>query len=152
MALSIRNQTANTIKVICRLDAAVPESVTTEKWDEYLSTLDESLLELTEVPSRFILKKVLSYDAQIHIQNIQANISSDGRALVQLGYVLEEIRCSLVGIEHPNSECEPKFSKESDGYASKELIALLSSAGVIQDLFRARTSANAKDPVAASKK
>lgn len=142
MAIKLSNNSVN-LKVICRIDSAIPEDLTDSEWDLYQNSLEESHLRLTEKPTYFIMKKSLNFGAQQNIVNQQINIDATGKPNLQLGYMLEEVRCALVDIENPSTipvEEHIKYVKEIDGYASKELIAQLNSVGIVSQLFSIRNN------------
>jgi len=124
-----------TIKVICSKDASIGAP---EMYAEYAKTLEEDLLELKEgeSPTRFVLKTVLDYKAQQKIQNMQISYT-DGDVGLKLGFVIEEIRMSLIDVEGPGAD-SIRFKKDSDGYASKQLLELLAANGIVNDLYNAR--------------
>lgn len=144
MALKFNPNARDSIKVIVREDSAVPETISDETWAEYLRTLNEDLLGCTEAPTRFVLRRTLPFDAQTRIQGLQIKWEGkEGR--LDMGYMLEEVRCSLVGIENPTSGPESiEFKTDPDGYASKELLAYLAQTGIAQQLFAARQADNAR--------
>jgi hypothetical protein len=138
--------TKETILVISKIDDAIPENLTSEAHGEYLKTLDESLLGLgNAIPTRFVLKKTLSFAAQKHIEDVKMGVNDEGKAEFKFGFMMETIRFALVGIENPPDmppEQQLVFKKEADGFASRELIAYLNSAGIVQELFVAHQSAS----------
>jgi hypothetical protein len=137
MALSFGND-QELVEVICSKD----ESVTcdADSFQEYLKTLDESLLGLNPdiQPTRFVMKKTLPYAATKKIKNEQIGYK-DGEMELRLGFIIEEVRTALVDIKNPGSGLE--FKKDGDGGASKSLIEKLEAAGIVQELYTARQSA-----------
>jgi hypothetical protein len=135
-----------TIKVICRKDSAITADELA--YDEYLKDLDESKLKLSGEPTRFELLKSLPYDAQQHIKSMQVSVEAPEkgkkvRPKFNMGYTMEEIRCALVDIKNPDivpADQRIEFKRHSDGYAAKELIALLEDHGIVSDLMVARTN------------
>jgi hypothetical protein len=131
------------IKVILDDDSAIPESVTPEIYEEYTVTLDEAVLQLEGEPTRYVLKTDLEFHIHKELESEKLGITSDGQPAIRLGYILEEVRATLIDIENPIGE-EPDtlfiFKKEKkDGRASKELIAELHSCGQkVQKLFNLR--------------
>lgn len=127
-----------TLEVICSKD----EAVTCDKagFEEYLKTLDESHLKLSEglSPTRFVLKKTLTYDEQRRIKNGQLGFK-DGDMQIKLGYMVEEVRYRLTDIKGPGKGME--FKKDSDGYVAKALIEKLDSFGIVKELHDAATAA-----------
>ncbi len=128
------------IKVVSQVDGALVRDE--EAYKLYLKTLDESVLSFKEgeEPTRFVLKKVLSYDAFQKVKNEQTKIVN-GQINLQLSFMSEDVRQALVDIENPaylNDLEKIHFKRESDGGASKELMALLEAADIINDLYTAR--------------
>ena len=138
--------TKETIFVVSKIDDAIPETVTPEIYDQYLKTLDESLLDLNgAVPTRFILKKTLDFATQKHIEDVKIGVSDAGKAQFKFSFMMETIRFALVGIDNPPDmppEQQLVFTKEADGFASRDLIAYLNSAGIVQELFTAHQNAS----------
>lgn len=125
-----------TIKVIASRDGAITSG--DEGYKVYQETLDEVALGLKGEPTRFVLRKTLSFDGGQKIKTEQAGVDpATGKISVKLGYVMEDIRMSLIGVDNPGSP-SVEFKKDSDGYASKELIALLEANGIVNELFAAR--------------
>ena len=145
MALMLKKTTANeTIKVVCRLDDAIPKDISDADFQLYQESLDESFLNLKAVPTRFVLRLNLPYAAQKTVTSEQIGVTADGKAEVRLGFMLEDVRCSLVDIENPPTVPEEDkllYAKEGDGFASKELISRLHGAGIVTELFAARQAA-----------
>ncbi len=144
MALKFNPNARDSIKVIAREDSAIPENISDEQWAEYMRTLREDFLGCTEAPTRFVLRRTLPFDAQTRIQGMQIKWEGkEGR--LDMGYMLEEVRCALVGIENPPGCTDPiEFKTDSDGYAAKELVAYLAQTGIAQQLFAARQYDNAR--------
>lgn len=148
--------TRETIKVIASADACVAKE---SDYAGYLKTLDESLLKCTEgmawTPTRFVLRKVLPFALARKVQDAQMGMA-DNEMQVRTGYILEEVRCSLIGVEDdPSLAVEEKidFKKDGDGGADKELMAQLNAAGIIMDLWTARqNSTKQPEGVATQKK
>lgn len=141
MALSLAKISDGTIEVISRMDSAL-DQVTDEEFSSYLQALDESLLRFKdgEEPTRFIMRRVLPYATAQKIKNMQMRMEK-GEMQIQMGFMAEEVRASLVDIKNPADLPEPeqiKYRRGSDGLASEELIAMLDSAGIVSDLFSAR--------------
>lgn len=136
--------TKDTIKVIPSADACVhPDS----DYAGYLKTLDESLLKpadgATWNPTRFVLRKVLPYNLSRKVQDAQMGME-DREMQVRMGYILEEVRCSLIGVEDDPATPEAdrlEFKRDGDGGADREFMALLNAAGIVMDLWTARNNA-----------
>lgn len=128
------------VRVVSQVDSALVKDE--EAYKNYQKTLDESFLTFKEgeEPTRFVLKKVLSYDAAQKVKNEQTKIVN-GQISLQLSFMSEDVRQSLVDIENPaylNDFDKILYKKESDGGASKELMSLLEAADVVNDLYSAR--------------
>lgn len=137
MAISKKIVASENIKVVAFIDDCV--TVDRETYETYLENLNEELLELEGEPTRFILKTVLTYDQQTKLDS-KVSISKETKNAVIAGQSLQEIRLALVGIEAPQSqdlENRLEFKKDSDGLASKELIAALASCEIVGDLLGA---------------
>lgn len=131
----------DTVKIISSLDSSLDKSSPQfdEKWDAYTKTLDESNLTFLPdlLPTRFVLKTQLNYKGSQIIDNMKVRFEN-GQASPQLGFIIEEIRILLVDIENP---CIPVvFKKESDGFASKELVAFLHSVGIVNELYAIKST------------
>ncbi len=142
------------IKVIAFVDTAL-DDVSNETYDEYSKSLDESKLKFHsgQIPTRFVLDKVIDYKKAINIKNKQVsyNKSDSGKKFtkdnldiqVNMGtQMMESVRAILVDIEHPpgiNPEQikDITFKKGTDGLVCKELMALLDSAGIVTNLYYA---------------
>jgi hypothetical protein len=138
MALKLSHISADTIKVICRMDSAL--AGTGEDYQAYLDGgLDESKLVFVEgdEPTRFVLRTVLPYGLAQRVKNEQTAFK-DGQMTLQMAFINEEVRCALVDIVNPPTLAPDqwiKFERDSDGGASKKLMELLIAADVAQDLF-----------------
>jgi len=133
MALNF-DEGSDTLDVICSKD----ESVTCDKdaYAEYLKTLDELHLKLNPdiAPTRFSMKKTLSYDEQRKIKNNQLGYK-DGDMQIRLSYIVDEVRYRMVDIKGPGKGFE--FKKDSDGYVSKSIVEKLDSYGIVKELHDA---------------
>jgi hypothetical protein len=126
------------VEVIVFKDASV--QCTRDEYAEYLKTLDESLLKIKEDmnPTRWVMKKTLTYGEQRKIKDSQVGFK-DGDMTLRLGFMLDEVRFSLVDIKNAGKGVE--FKKDSDGYVSKSLIEKLDAAGIVRELHEARQTA-----------
>jgi hypothetical protein len=140
--MAIKFSSASDIfKVVSRHDDSIAEDLTDEEFDLYQQSLDESHLRLVGEPTRFIVRRTLSYGAQQEVTNQQVTVGKDGKPKVNFGFVLEEVRCALIDIENPSSLPEDQklhFVKDIDGFASKELIAKLNSIGIVSEIYSAK--------------
>jgi len=135
----VMNAVSDSIKVISRLDDCV--KCGEEQYEEYLESLDESVLEMEEgaKPVRFVVKSQLDYKSQRRIKQDQVSMH-EGAMGVNLGFMMLELRMVLVDIEDPGSPLLT-FVKGKDGLASEDLIARLESLGISSDLIAARNLA-----------
>lgn len=151
MAFSIE-PVDTTIKVVVSKDNAV--HCTDDEYEKYTETLDESLLKLDGCPTRFVLRKNLSYEASQKVMDAQASFVK-GKVQMNMSYVLEEIRASWIGVENPpdlpKDQCIT-WKRENDGLANKGLVAGLQNAGVLMDLYKARQSFGSAPAESAKKK
>lgn len=134
------NSSKGLLRIISKLDDAVPTDLTNEEWEAYTKTLDESILRLVGEPTYYVMRRSLPFEAQQEVANQQVGMSG-GKAILQFGYTLEEMRCALVDIENPKSvplDQQITYRKDSDGFTHRELIADLNTAGYIADLFATR--------------
>lgn len=134
-----------TIKVVVSKDTAI--NCDEEAYQEYLKDLDESRLNLEGDPTRFVLKKHLAYSERQHVMNSQASLKN-GEVTPNLGYVMDEVKLSLVEIENPATtpDLQKLRFKDKDRKRQEEkkekIVAGLSSMGVLMDLFNARSNAS----------
>lgn len=130
------------IKVVSRFDDAV--TCNSEEYNEYLKSLDEGVLKLNGEPTRFEMRLVIQSRDVSKIDEMKMRMVG-GEMSPNLAYILEEVRCSLVGIENPKTAEEPiEFKQDGSGGASKELMERLHAANVYMDLFTARQNALTK--------
>jgi hypothetical protein len=145
---------ADTFRVAASVDSAL--DMTEEEYGLYTESLDESLLRIKEGQevTWFVMRKVLPFGLAKKVQSDQSSYKN-GRMQMDLGYITEEVRCSLVDIINPPSVSEDeqiKYKRESDGGTSELLMEQLIAAGIYMDLFRARATATKTQAVAAKKK
>ena len=132
------------LKVILQIDDSLDE-VEDKEYQKYIETLDETWLRFKDGmrPTYFVLKKVLKYEMSGEVKNKQIKFNKGQVDMTPGTSMNEEVRVALVGIEHP--ECadpgELVFRKDKDGFASKELIALLDAYNQVLPLFNARKNA-----------
>jgi hypothetical protein len=140
MSFSLGND-LGTVKVIVHKDSAIGNG---ENYDEYLKDFDETKLELSGVPTRFVLKRTLDYRANQVL--MRAQMTQKGKDLsFDLSSTMEQVRLHLVDIENPPelpaNECI-EFKRDSDGFASKQIVSGLVSHGVLMDLYTGSQNAN----------
>lgn len=141
-----------TIKVVVSKDTAV--NCSEDEYEKYTETLDESLLQLDGCPTRFILRKNLSYEASQKVMDAQASFVK-GKVQMNMSYVLEEVRAALIGVENPPDLSKDEsiiWKRENDGLTNKQLVAGLQNAGVLMDLYKARQSFGSNPGESAKKK
>lgn len=136
MALTL-NTDNNEIKIISSKDESV--HCTPEVYQEYLKTLDESVLELDGEPTRFVIRKVLPYKQNEELKKQQMTIKTDMKSRtvtpeLNTAYQLFELRACLVGIDGPGLQ----FKKGDDGLVDRELVSLLDQSGIADELMSAR--------------
>lgn len=132
--------TKDTFKIALRQDSAL--DMTQDEYNDYLKTCEESALKLKDgqEPTFFVIRKTLPYSLSKKVKSEQVSFSH-GEAQVQLGYMLEEVRCSIVDIINPSNVSEDqklKFVKAQDGGATEELVEGLDALGAVADIFAAR--------------
>ena len=152
MAFSLSDDKA-TVKIVVSKDSAVKCS--DEEFKEYLKDLDETKLKLDGCPTRFVFRKTLDYKGHQILLRSQATIEK-GQVHADISSILTDVRLHWVGVENPPDLPLNKqiiFKKESDGYASKELVAKLQSFGVLMEISVAlkATQGVAKADVTAKK-
>lgn len=130
----------DTFDVIVSIDTSL--DVNEEQWNLYKETLDESHLKFKEgmQPTRFVMRQVLPFALAKRVQNDQMT-TRNGAMEVQLGFITEEVRASLVDIKNPTDVPEDqhiKFEKDKDGGASEKLMELLIAARLVEELYSAR--------------
>lgn len=111
-------------------------------YQRYLETLDESLLQLKPgvEPTRFVMRKVLPFAQAQKIKTEQAAVGAEGRMEVRMGFIMDEVRAALIDVKNPGSP-SLAYKRDSDGLASRELVSLLDSVGIVNELFTARQGA-----------
>ena len=130
----------STIEVIAFIDESV--TCTRKEYEEYLETLDESLLKIDttkEPPCKFVLKKNLRLDHLQKVKEIQTTVKGS-QVHLNLAYMLLEIKYSLTDIIGGTGVLN--FKKDKDGGASDELVSVLDSAGILNDLITAKNNAS----------
>ena len=132
-----------TFEVALRIDSAL--DMTVEEYNEYLKTCDKSLLTTVEgeTPTFIVMRKVLPHSLAQKVENAQLAFK-DGELHPQKGFIIEHVRCCIVGINNPpglpKDQCI-EYKKAPDGGCSDELISQLQSADLINDLYTAHSNA-----------
>lgn len=156
MAL-LMQQKNESIRVICSHDGSLVDDLSDEDFAEYLQTLDESKLRFKEgqKPTYFVLSKVLSFEAEQRIMNQQMRTETKPgqkrqESVATPAFIMEDVRCSLTAIEHPETLTEAelantiKWKPAKDGFTDKDLIAFLHANGIVMELYIARAAATGK--------
>ena len=135
MAISF-NKISGNFELISSLDPSVKCSK--DDYDKYLTTLDEDILQLSDAPTRFVVKRTLDYKAHKAVKGAQ--IEKDGKDMkMTTAFIMEQVRQSLVDIKNPEGTTSPLiFARDSDGRASKDLIADLESMGIVMEIYTAQ--------------
>lgn len=146
------------VRVILRIDEALDQNHPdfTQRYESYLKTLDESGLPFREDihPTRMVMERVQDYHAQQSIISQQMGVGKDGKQRMDMAFIMEDVRMSLVDVEnHPETRPEDlvKFEKDPDGYASKDLVSSIHAVGCLYDLYAAK-QAGMKSPAQLQKK
>jgi hypothetical protein len=147
MGFELEMDTEATLKVIVSKDKSI-KALDEEIYESYLEDLDESKLVFDGEPTRFILKKTLEYKDSKRVMNSQVSVGEDNKPQVTIGFMMDEVRFALVGMEGPGSD---KFAKDkNDGYAHRKVVNALYNSGVLMDLYNGRK--NGSGDVEESKK
>jgi len=133
MAFLLNMDTDKTVSVIVSKDSSI-KGVADEVYEQYLKDLDESKLPIQGPSTKFIMKRTLPYKDTKRVMNSQVSFD-DGKASVNISFIMDEVRCALVGMEGPGAEA---FKKDKDGYASMDVVNSLYNSGVMMDLYNAR--------------
>jgi hypothetical protein len=139
IALGDRNEV---IKVISSKDEAVDCS--SEDYKDYLETLDETFLNLKEgvKPTVFHLKKILTAEEENYVESKKLGASKDGTPQVQLAFIPEAVRQSLVRVEQPaEAGALGEAPHPKTGKFSAEFISVLNQIGIASELYTARENA-----------
>jgi len=137
MAFELSMDTEKTVAVIVSKDSSL-KNVSEEDYEEYLKDLDEEKLLIDGEPTRFVLKKTLPYRDTKRVMNSQVSVGEDGKPKVNISFIMDEVRCALVGMEGPGSEA---FKKSKDGRADESVVNALYNSGVLMDLYNGRRNA-----------
>jgi len=151
MAFDFDLDTDSEVRVIVSKDSAI-KGTSEEDYESYLESLDESKLQFVEgvEPTRFVLRKTLPYRDTKMVMNAQVTVDEDNKPKVNISFIMDEVRCALLGIEGPNSN---KFIKDKkDGYADSKLINFLYNRGVLMDLYNGRRNATGDSDESVPKK
>lgn len=137
MSFLLNMDTEKTVTVIVSKDSSI-KGVSEEAYEEYLKDLDESKLKIEGPCTRFIMKRTLPYKDTKRVMNSQVSFE-EGKASVNISFIMDEVRCALVKMEGPGAE---GFKKDKDGYASMDIVNALYNSGVLMDLYNGRRNAS----------
>lgn len=139
------------ISVVPRVDDAI--TCNDDEYADYIASFspessgDESILKLSEEPTRFVLRLNLSWDAKRKVDS--NNMSIKGRSVsVDPYYTKDLLRHSFKAIKNPPQvplDQQIKFVKDSsDKLISKSFMNDLESMGEIENLVTALSNAKSK--------
>lgn len=150
MAFKIRKGLTE-ISVVLRMDDAV--KCNDDEYAEYIASFspdspgDESLLKLSEDPTRFILRLNLSWEAKRKVES--GNMSIKGQNVsIDPYYTKDLLRHSFKSIKNPSQvplDEQLKFVKDSsDKLISKSFMNDLEQMGELENLVTALSNSKAK--------
>ena len=122
-----------TIKVVLPVDKSV--NCDMDVYNSYLEDLNEEKLQLEGEPTRFVMKKVLPLKVSRRLQDEMLSIETTGKTKINIGTMLETVRCALCDIENPGKNLQ--YKRASDGLCSEEIIELLNTGKLITPLYLA---------------
>jgi hypothetical protein len=136
----ILNSKRETFEVVLSVDSALDMSE--EEFSAYRETLDDGLLKFKDgqEPTRWVMRKVLPFGLAKKVQNEQMT-SVNGEMRVQMSFMSEEVKASLVDVKNPPGvpdDQQIKYERDKDGSTSEKLMELLISAGIVPELYSAR--------------
>lgn len=143
MALTIDNLSGpGTMKIILKIDPAL-EGTSQEEYSDYLRDLNESKLKVKdgEIPTRWVMKKQVKYGDKQRIDDMKIKIGDGGRVGFGMAWMAEEIRCTLVDVENPDSVPVDKritLKKSGDGTVMEDTMSMLGEIPTL--LYYARAS------------
>jgi hypothetical protein len=130
------------LEVIIGIDSAL--DVTPEEYQEYLQTLDESLLKFKEgeEPSRFVMKRHVPEKHALKIEDKKLSVKTDGDSVaLGMSYLHLEVAATLKDIKYPDYVPEEKRIKlkfTGDGLVQSHIIEQFHSANIIKNLATGR--------------
>lgn len=122
-----------TFKVVLWGDSAI--NANREGYEEYMETLDESLLDLSAetLPTYLVFKKSPSYRGGELVR--QSQMIMDGKKVkATTQYQVEKLRVCLVDVENSDMVAL-NYRKGKDGFAHKDIFEILQKANAIEDLI-----------------
>lgn len=144
MSFTLDNiMTDGDIEVILKFDSAL--DVTGEEYDSYLENLDESLLKFKdgELPTKFVMRRNIPLKHATRIENGKLKYDDAGEVSVGLSFIIEEVRAALKDIKYDSSVPQEKrivLKFTGDGLVEGTIMGAFVSAGIVQNLYRARTN------------
>lgn len=155
MAISMNDVKEKVIEVIAKCDSSL--DITDQEYEEYITTLDATKIKLKQgdEPTRFVLNTNLKYEHLLKIDT-EFSISRDGNVKVSASNRHEEVRLCLIDIVNPSTLPKDQhllYKKAGDGGAARELMAILITNGIADNLYAAlQTVKNRKKDEKALKK
>lgn len=152
MAFTFEKNKNSKIKVILAVDSAIKRK---DKYEEYLESFkndepDESLLELEGIPSRFVLRKTLTFEAKQKLRSknfkVRTRKNDDETGMeIDVNYTYDLLRMLLIDIENPPGiDGVIVYKNGSDNYCSSDIINILDEANCVNDLIKAHNNATTK--------
>lgn len=146
-------KSAGEVKIICRRDSAL--DVTDEEYDAYIDAGgDEAKLKFKpdSEPTRFLLDLNLRGKDAARIKNAMiGGRDDDGKPKMTMGdWQHAVVKRVLKGIENPASvpmEKQIRFTKDSQGQASDELMGWCERVGLVNNIFALYSSLVLSDGV-----
>ena len=137
MALTLDLFQDGRIEVITFADPSV--TCDRETYNKYLETLNKDLLGLEGEPTVFVMKKYLTQAEGSVLKDNMLSMNKDNSMKINLSVHTEEIRRSLIDIQSGATVGGLKWVKDDgDKWTSRDLIAKLEQAGIVEDLVAAR--------------
>ena len=133
------------ISVVASCDSAV--RCDEEAYEEYQKSLDERHLNLDGEPTRFVLKKYLTWGEQDQVDDLKTKVEGK-KVKVNMSFMAEDVRLSLVDIENPPEVDEINrlvIEKDKWGKPTKEFVGLLRDMKIVNDLYSARNESHKAD-------
>jgi hypothetical protein len=137
-----------TIQVVCKFDECL--DMDEDSYAKYIASgADESLLKLKEGKTLsdctiFVLKKNLDWRGHEMLMKKQFEIDPITKQPVpNPAFVMTDIQTSLIGIKNPeDASFKIEFKTDRPGLASRNLVVGLHNAGILLDLFQARSGSS----------
>ncbi len=134
------------IEVVCKFDTCL--DMTEDQYAAYIGAgADPEMLKLKEGKTiedctLFVLKKNLDWQGHERLLKKQFEIDPvTKQPVANPAFVFTDVQQSLVGIKNPvDAEFKIEYMQDRPGSASKVLVSALHNAGILMDLFLARTN------------